>query len=112
MENAPRVEIVILFVGPKNNEETGSSRSLLQLCVAVSFIQHHALLSSQAKHPASRVVGGTVPIRVTNSLPPLSPHTLASARHCRPVIPITNFINAFSYVLSLFTSYRSWQRLR
>jgi hypothetical protein len=58
------------------------------------------------------VLGMPTSIRVIKSLPPLNPHTLPSARHCRPVIPIAEFINAFSYVLSLFTSYRSWQRLR
>jgi hypothetical protein len=48
------------------------------------------------------VLGMPISIRVINSLPPLSPHTLPSARHRRPVIPIADFINAFSYVLSFF----------
>jgi hypothetical protein len=54
VENAPRVEIVILVMRPKNNEETSSCGSLLQLFVAASFVQHHAFLSLRA--PTSRGV--------------------------------------------------------
>jgi hypothetical protein len=115
VENAPQVEIVVLLPGPKNNEETGSSRSLLQRFVAASFTQHHASLSLRA--PACRGVAisfelSFVTLVVVNSLPPFSPHTLLSASHCWSVIPTADFINAPSYILSLFFAYRNWQRLR
>ena len=51
VENAPWVGIVVLLVNPKNNEETNSCRSLLQLFVAASFIQHHAFAVVRVTQP-------------------------------------------------------------